>query len=298
MAADEGLGAHRGAGLDQGVVTASISALRHRDQQRGAVEGAVRHRDHFGQRIERARPPALQPATRTLQISTSVTMRVGVGRAMHEHRQAGRMVGALDERQPRDDLGRVVAFERGPPRARPAPRRPARGRDRPRGRNRRDHAGGAHVGHERHREAEMEARGIAHRASPAERSACTENGACTKVKVAMMTRQMLSTVSSGRMPLWRSTSRRIMSASRAGPERRAGFLRLLDRDQRVDDVAALHQQAVHRLVDAVDLAAQVGERWVGGTVSAWPWESDSYGAVLLMARRSAPTPPKSKKTLT
>jgi hypothetical protein len=36
------------------------------------------------------------------------------------------------------------------------------------------------------------------------------------VKVAMITRQMLSAVSSGRMPLWRSTSRRIMSASRAG----------------------------------------------------------------------------------
>ena len=31
-----------------------------------------------------------------------------------------------------------------------------------------------------------------------------------------MTRQMLSAVSSGRMPLWRSTSRRIISASRAG----------------------------------------------------------------------------------
>ncbi len=37
-------------------------------------------------------------------------------------------------------------------------------------------------------------------ASPADRSACTENGACTYVKVAMITRQMLSTVSSGRMP--------------------------------------------------------------------------------------------------
>src|ERR1700733_13450742 len=32
----------------------------------------------------------------------------------------------------------------------------------------------------------------------------------------MMTRQMLSTVSSGRMPRWRCTRRRIMSASRAG----------------------------------------------------------------------------------
>src|SRR4029077_655365 len=37
-------------------------------------------------------------------------------------------------------------------------------------------------------------------ASPADRSACTENGDWTKVKVEMMTRQMLSAVSSGRLP--------------------------------------------------------------------------------------------------
>ena len=43
------------------------------------------------------------------------------------------------------------------------------------------------------------------------------------------------------------------------PERRAGLGGLFRRDQRVDDVAALHQQAMHRLVDAVDLAAQVGK---------------------------------------
>jgi hypothetical protein len=36
------------------------------------------------------------------------------------------------------------------------------------------------------------------------------------VKVAMMTRQMLSTVSSGRMPRCRSTRSRIIEASRAG----------------------------------------------------------------------------------
>src|ERR1700719_2071755 len=53
-------------------------------------------------------------------------------------------------------------------------------------------------------------------ASPADRSACTENGDWTKVKVEMMTRQMLSAVSSGRLPRWRFTRRRIMSASRAG----------------------------------------------------------------------------------
>ena len=47
------------------------------------------------------------------------------------------------------------------------------------------------------------------------------------------------------------------------PERRAGFLRLLDRDQAVDDLAALHQEPVHGLVDAVDLLAEIAE---GGRV--------------------------------
>jgi homoserine O-acetyltransferase len=45
-------------------------------------------------------------------------------------------------------------------------------------------------------------------------------------------------------------------------ERRAGFLGLLHRDQALDDLAALDQKRVHRLVDAVDLAPQVGERLV------------------------------------
>ena len=65
-----------------------------------------------------------------------------------------------------------------------------------------------------------------------------------------------------------------MSASRAGPERRAGFLRLLDGDQAVDDLAALHQEAVHGLVDAVDLLPQVGERW---------WSSEWARGVLAMS---------------
>ena len=43
-------------------------------------------------------------------------------------------------------------------------------------------------------------------------------------------------------------------------EGRAGFLALLDRDQPVDDLAALHQELVHRLVDPVDLLAQIVQR--------------------------------------
>ncbi len=42
-------------------------------------------------------------------------------------------------------------------------------------------------------------------------------------------------------------------------ERRAGLGGFLRRDQPVDDVAPLHQEAMHAFIDAVDLAAQVGK---------------------------------------
>ena len=48
-------------------------------------------------------------------------------------------------------------------------------------------------------------------------------------------------------------------------ERRAGLLRLLHGDQAIDDLAAVHQQAVHALIDAVDLAPQIRERRCFGT---------------------------------
>ena len=44
------------------------------------------------------------------------------------------------------------------------------------------------------------------------------------------------------------------------PERRAGFFGLFDRDQTLDDLAALDQERVHVFIDAIDLAAQIGER--------------------------------------
>ena len=43
------------------------------------------------------------------------------------------------------------------------------------------------------------------------------------------------------------------------PEGGAGFLGVLDRDQAVDDFAALHQELVHGLVDAVDILAEFAE---------------------------------------
>ena len=45
-----------------------------------------------------------------------------------------------------------------------------------------------------------------------------------------------------------------------GPERGAALLRLLHSDELIDDVAPLHEQPMHRLVDAIDLAPQLGER--------------------------------------
>ena len=55
----------------------------------------------------------------------------------------------------------------------------------------------------------------------------------------------------------------------ARAEGRAGFGGLLDRDQPVDDLAARHQEAVHGLVDAVDLGAKLGKggRLVGHSSS-------------------------------
>ena len=50
-----------------------------------------------------------------------------------------------------------------------------------------------------------------------------------------------------------------MSASRAGRNAEPDSCVLLDRDQPVDDLAALHQKAVHRLVDAVDFLAQLAK---------------------------------------
>ena len=79
----------------------------------------------------------------------------------------------------------------------------------------------------------------------------------------MMTRQMLSTVSIGRMPRWRShqAPHHVGLARRA--ERGTDFLGLLDLDQPIDDVAARHQEAVDLTVDGVDLLAQHLERGRG-----------------------------------
>ena len=52
-------------------------------------------------------------------------------------------------------------------------------------------------------------------------------------------------------------------------ERGAGLLALLDRDQPVDDLATLDQELVHALVDAIDVAPQVGEGRAAGRSCAF-----------------------------
>ena len=49
-----------------------------------------------------------------------------------------------------------------------------------------------------------------------------------------------------------------------GSEGGADFLRLFHLDQSVDDVATLHQQAMHALIDRIDFLAQLGKRRRGG----------------------------------
>ena len=112
-----------------------------------------------------------------------------------------------------------------------------------------------------------------------------------------MTRQMLSAVSSGRMPLWRSTSRRIMSASRAGRNAEPLSCVCLTEISRSMISPRSISSRVHGLVDAVDLAAQIRERWCSGI--------GRFGhGMLVWSVRSARdidrgrVGPKAKKTLT
>ncbi len=116
--------------------------------------------------------------------------------------------------------------------------------------------------HERHRETEMEARGIAHQR--------VAGG-----KVGMHGKRRLH-IGEGRNDdapdALGGVERQVavmaldQAAHHVGLARRAeggaGFLGLFDRDQAVDDLAALDQELVHRLVDAIDLAPQIGERLV------------------------------------
>ena len=166
VAADEGRGAHRGAGLDQRVDDRARccrpAAPRPAAPRRRRRGRAPRSTSASG--ASACAAAALQPATRTLHISTSVTMASGAAR---EITNTGRAAGwsARSTNGSRAMIFGAVSNSSALHQA-PAPA-VAKAGTRPRSPfefgDRRDHAGGAHVRHERHREAEMEARGVAHR---------------------------------------------------------------------------------------------------------------------------------------
>ena len=106
-----------------------------------------------------------------------------------------------------------------------------------------------------HRKAEIEA--DRHRASRARRRPdrrATPNGACMTVKVVMISRQMCSTVASGRRPVAQDEAAHHVGFA-VGAEGRAGLAQALGCDQLGDHAGALDQQPVHRLVDRVDPVA-------------------------------------------
>jgi hypothetical protein len=169
------------------------------------------------------------------------------------------MVGALDERQPGDDLRRAFGFQFEPPRL------PARG-----GRHqcqiafrlgdRFDSGHRVEMRHEWHGEAEVKPRRIPHRGFAGG-------------EVGMDRERRLDVSESGdddAPDAFHGVERQQAAMALHQPahhvgltgraERRADLLRLLHRNQAVDDVAPLHQEAVDLLVDRVDLLTQILQR--------------------------------------
>ena len=131
-------------------------------------------------------------------------------------------------------------------------------------RHRLDHAAGAVMRHAGNGEAEMEARGIAHRRVAARhvdmdriiRLNIGEGRDDDAPDALDRVERQQAAMALGERAHHRGLARR--------PEGRAAALARLDRDQPVDDPAALHQQFVHRRVDPVDLDAEIGKRFEGG----------------------------------
>ena len=126
----------------------------------------------------------------------------------------------------------------------------------------------AHMRHERHRKAEMETRGIAHQriaggkiGMDGERRLHIGEGRNDDPPNALGGIERQVAVMALDQPAHHLGFAR-------WPKSGAGFFGLLDRDQVVDDLAALDQELVHLFVDAVDFLPQIGERfgcvWRGG----------------------------------
>ncbi len=236
---------------------------RNRHQQGRAVKGGIGHGDDFRQRRQRARGLGV-PAGDTHAPHLDFGHHGAVGDARdHEYRQRRRMIGALDKRQPRDDLRRAIGLERDPPR-RAARRRRDQRQVALRLRHRLDRGRCAEMRDIGNGEAEMKPRRIPHRGF-AER-------------YVGMHRKWRLHIGEGRdddapdafdgverqdaAVALHQPAHHVGLARRA--ERRADLLGLLHRDQAIDDIAALHQQAVDLRVDGVDFLAQHLERGRGG----------------------------------
>src|ERR1700733_14449941 len=117
VTADEGRRTDGDTVLEEGLRHRPYTAMLDRNQQSGAVEGAVGNRDDVGERsdiVDCRGAPAGDAHAPHFGLGHHG---IGGDAGDHEYRHGGRVVGAFDERQPRDNFGSGFKFERRPPRA-------------------------------------------------------------------------------------------------------------------------------------------------------------------------------------
>ena len=117
VAADEGCERIEAPLCRSAAATASMpppgpKRAKRRRRRRGPAPRSRRRQP--GEALDRRRAPARHPHAPYFGLGHHG---VGGDARNDEHRQAGRMIGALDERQPRDDFRRAREFERRPPRS-------------------------------------------------------------------------------------------------------------------------------------------------------------------------------------
>ncbi len=178
----------------------------------------------------------------------------------HEHRHAGRMIGALDERQPGDDLRRVRRRKLGPPGAGPrAPVDREHAEIADRLADRADHLARAEMRHAGRREPEVKTRRIPHRGVAARHVGVNPVG---RLNIGESRDDHPPDALDGverqkpAMPLDKRPHHRGFAR---GTERRTPALTRLDLDQRVDDAPSRHEKLVHFRIDSVDLHSEIGE---------------------------------------
>ena len=143
--------------------TASMPPLGDRNEQRGAVERTVGNRDSVGKSDDAV--DGCSVPTGDTQAPDFGLGHHGVGRHArdHEDRQTGRVIGALDERQPGNDFRRGFELEGRPPRPGAGDGESGDEAEIAFGSGDRLHdVRRSEMRHQWHREAEVEARDVAH----------------------------------------------------------------------------------------------------------------------------------------